>query len=131
MKKYTILFLMTAALILSGCNNTNTVSPAPTAATEETAAEVLTERTFPASIEYVKLTGRTAEENGIRWLIHSASKIEFKVKGTHASAVIRSDDSINGEEEHLARIAVYVNGKRTLDHIVRQEEETIELFSSD
>ena len=57
--------------------------------------------------------------------------IEFKLKGTHASAVIRSDDSINGEEEHLARIAVYVNGKRTLDHIVRQEEETIELFSSD
>ena len=131
MKKYTVLFLMTAALIFSGCNNANPVSPASTAVTEESTAEVLTERTFPASKEYVKLTGRTAEENGIRWLIHSASKIEFKLKGTYASAVIRSDASINGEEEHLARIAVYVNGERTLDHIVRQEEETIELFSSE
>lgn len=131
MKKYTVLFLMTAALIFSGCKNTNTVSPAPAAATEGSTADVLTERTFPASKEYVKVTGRTAEVDGIRWLIHSASKIEFKLKGTHASAVIRSDDSINGEEEHLARIAVYVNGERTLDHIVRQEEETLELFSSD
>ena len=131
MKKYAALFLMIPALIFSGCNNTNTASPAPTAITEDSAANVLTERTFPASEEYVKLTGRTAEEDGIRWLIHSASKIEFKLKGTHASVVIRSDDSINGEEEHLARIAVYVNGERTIDHIVRQEEETLELFSSE
>lgn len=131
MKKYTVLFLMTVALTFSGCKKTNTVSPAPAAATEDSTKDVLTERTFPASEEYVKLTGRTAEVDGIRWLIHSASKIEFKLKGTHASAVIRSDDSINGEEEHLARIAVYVNGERTLDHIVRQEEETLELFSSD
>lgn len=131
MKKYTVLFLMTAALIFSGCKNTNTVSPASAAVTEDSSAEVLTERTFPVSEEYVKLTGRTAEVDGICWLIHSASKIEFKLKGTHASVVIRSDDSINGEEEHLARIAVYVNGERTLDHIVRQEEETLELFSSE
>lgn len=131
MKKYTVLFLMTAALIFSGCHNTDTASPVPTAVAEGSTAEVVTERTFPASEEYVKLTGRTAEVDGIRWLIHSASKIEFKLKGTHASAVIRSDDSINGEEEHLARVAVYVNGERTLDHIVRQEEETIELFSSE
>ena len=114
MKKYAALFLMIPALILSGCKNTNTASPAPTAVTEGSAADVLTERTFPASEEYVKLTGRTAEVDGIRWLIHSASKIEFKLKGTHASAVIRSDDSINGEEEHLARIAVYVNGERKI-----------------
>lgn len=131
MKKYTVLFLMTAALTFSGCKSANPVSPEPTAVTEDSAADVLTERTFPASEEYVKLTGRTAEVDGICWLIHSASKVEFKLKGTHASVVIRSDDSINGDEEHLARIAVYVNGERTLDHIVRQEEETLELFSSE
>ena len=131
LKNHTVLCLMICALILSGCKSSNSNNDVPAAVTEDSTEAVLSERIFPASKEYVKLTGRTAEEDGVRWLIHSASKIEFKMTGTHASAVIRSDDSVNGEEEHLARIAVYVNGKRTLDHIVREEEETIELFSSD
>ena len=94
-------------------------------------AETLKERSFPASEPYVKLTGRTALNNGVRWLIHSASKAEFRFRGTRAAVVIAGDGSVSGEEASQARLAVYLNGKRVIDHLVGQAEETLEIFSSD
>ena len=94
-------------------------------------AETLTERSFPASEPYVKLTGRTAAEGGVRWLIHSASKVEFSFTGTKASVVIAGDGSVSWEETSRARFAVYVNGRRTIDRLVSRAEETVEIFSAD
>ena len=131
MKKYASVLLMIFVLVLSGCRKGNTDAEAVFSMPEASAESVLMDRTFPASKEYVKLTGRTAEDNGIRWLIHSASKAEFRMTGTRASVVICADDSIHGEEKNFARIAVYVNGQRTMDHIVTAAEETLEVFSSD
>ena len=140
--------LLALSVILAGCGKESPSSapallPDESLTTQENSTQGLTEelteepiqdlseRTFPASPEYVKLTGRTGENNGIRWLIHSASKAEFKFKGTKASIVIRSDASINEDITSHARFAVYVNGVRTLDHIVTKMEETLEIFSSE
>ena len=158
MKKKNRSFRHTAALfslafILAGCGkespeaspaseNTGTAVTTESGASENTGTAIttesgapeisgeLTDRTFPVSSEYVKLTGRTAENNGIRWLIHSASKAEFKFRGTKASITVRSDASISGASTSRARFAVYVNGVRTMEHIVGKMEETLEIFSS-
>ena len=87
-------------------------------------------QSFPASEPYVKLTGRTAESGGVRWLIHSASKIEFRMTGTRAAVTLQGDGSAAGEEASRARFAVYVNGQRTMDRLVSKKEETLVLFES-
>ncbi len=93
--------------------------------------EPLQEKSFPADAQYVKLTGRTITENGIRWMIHSAGKAEFRFRGTHASVVIVGDGAASGPEESRARFAVYVNGEQVLDTLVSQREETFEIFSAE
>ena len=130
--------ILSLAVIFTGCGNQLPLSSPASEGTETTQEPStlgetgeLVDRTFPASPEYVKLTGRTAENNGIRWMIHSASKAEFTFRGTKASLVVRSDASINGSISSHARFAVYVNGERKIDHIVRKMEETLEVFSSD
>ena len=93
--------------------------------------EPMKAQSFPASEPYVKLTGRTAESGGVRWLIHSASKIEFRMTGTRAAVTLQGDGSAAGEEASRARFAVYVNGQRTMDRLVSKKEETLVLFESD
>ena len=139
-KKYMIRCLAVAlsmSLVFSGCgkrskrkNGGGLSSFWQEASTVEMFGKLM-ERSFPASEEYVKLTGRIGENNDIRWLIHSASKVEFRMKGTKASIVIRGDGAISGSQTTKARFAVYVNGTRTIDHIVTKLEETLEIFSSD
>ena len=93
--------------------------------------ETLMERSFPASFPYVKLTGRTAVQDGVRWMIHSGSKAEFRFTGTRGSLTVVGDGSVSGEEASRARLAVYVNGKRVIDRLVSQAEETLEFYSAD
>lgn len=93
--------------------------------------EELTERSYPATEQYTKLTGRTVMENGIRWMIHSAGTAAFRFRGTKASVVIVGDSAAAGPESSRARFAVYVNGERALDRLVSKKEETVEIFSSD
>ena len=93
--------------------------------------EPMKAQSFPASEPYVKLTGRTAVSGGVRWLIHSASKIEFRMTGTRAAVTLQGDGSAAGEEASRARFAVYVNGQRTMDRLVSKKEETLVLFESD
>lgn len=93
--------------------------------------ESLQDRSVPATEKYVKLTGRTVSENGIRWMIHSGSTLGFRFTGTKVSVEIVGDSSVNGPKDSQARFAVYVNGKRTLDRMVSKKEETVEIFSSE
>ena len=103
------------------------------ATTQEQSTErpALSDRSFPVTEQYVKLTGRTGMNNDIRWLIHSASKVEFKLTGTKASIVLRGDASINDHMSTRARYAVYVDGQRTMTGMVRKMEEELEVFSSE
>ena len=93
---------------------------------------ILTERSFPVTEQYVRLTGRTAVNNGIRWMIHSASKAEFILTGTKASVTIAGDGTAaSADEAAYARYAVYIDGVRTMDRLVTKAEETVEVFASE
>ena len=89
------------------------------------------ERSFPAAEQYVKLTGRTVMDNGVRWMIHSGSTIEFRFSGTRVFIVIVGDSAASGAKSSQARFAVYVNGKRTADRMVSRKTEEVEIFSSE
>ncbi|MDE7234845.1 MAG: hypothetical protein K2N29_07290, partial [Ruminiclostridium sp.] len=79
-------FLISAAL-LAGCGvETPPAETEPAVTTEP--APVSSERSFEAEEAYVKMLGRTHNEEGILWLAHSASGIEFTVKGTKCSVKI-------------------------------------------
>ena len=94
-------------------------------------AETLQEKSFPATEEYVKLTGRTVMENGIRWMIHSGSSAGFRFRGTKVSIIIAGDSAAGGAISSRARLAVYVNGERVAEHMVGKRKETLEIFSSE
>ncbi len=90
----------------------------------------LSEKTFSANEKNVKLIGRTAEYEGIRWLALSASGVEFTFTGTSASFTLVGD-SMYSNSEKTPRFAVYINGERTVDDIVDSAEKTVTVFSSD
>lgn len=100
--------------------------------TENTSEDdmTLSEKTFAANEDNVKLIGRTAEYEGIRWLGLSASGVEFTFTGTSVSFSLVGD-SMCSNPEKTPRFAVYINGERTVDDIVDVPEKTVEVFSAD
>ena len=103
----------------TGANETETE-------TEETGADGTT--TYEAEEQYVKMLGRTHSENGVLWLAHSASGVEFTVKGTQCSVKIVGD-SLIGVNGSQARFAAYVDGERVLDEMINQKEAVYDIFS--
>lgn len=85
-------------------------------------------RTYEAEEQYVKMLGRTHNENGVLWLAHSASGVEFTVKGTQCSVKIVGD-SMTGAEGSQARFVAFVDGERVLDEMITQREAVYEIFS--
>lgn len=116
----------------SGSDSSSTSSDAAGGAensTEDTTME-LTQKSFSANEENVKLIGRTTEYESIRWLALSASGVEFTFTGTSASFTLVGD-SMYSNEEKRSRYAVYINGELTVDDVVDAAEKTVEVFSSD
>lgn len=123
--------LAALAIAATGCtDNTGTGFPdANNSVSEETTME-LTQKTFAAEPQYVKMLGRTHSEEGILWLALSASGVEFTMKGTSASVTLAGDSSVSNEDNR-ARFAAYVDGKRVADEMVVEPEQTVEIFASD
>ncbi len=123
--------LAALTLAMTGCaGNTGTGSPdANNSVSEETEME-LTQKTFAADSQHVKMLGRTYSEDGILWLALSASGVEFTMKGTSASVTLAGDSSIS-TEENRARFAAYVDGKRVADEMIVEQEQTVEIFTSE
>lgn len=122
-----------ASLLMAGCAADGGQSPSEaensqSVRTEETTG--LMERTYEAEEQYVKMLGRTHSENGILWLAHSASGVEFTVKGTKCSVKIIGDSMI-AAEDNQARFAAYVDGERVVDEMITQSEVTYDVFSYD
>lgn len=90
----------------------------------------LSDKTFAADEQNVKLIGRTAADEGIRWLALSASGVEFTFTGTKASFTIVGDNMITNAEKQ-ARFAVYINGEKTMDELVDNAEEEFTVFSAE
>ncbi len=91
----------------------------------------ITNKTFPATEQYVKMLGRTAEDEGILWLALSASGIEFTVKGTAASVTVVGDSMVNSGKDKQARFAIYVDDEKVLDTQVDSAEKTYDIFTSE
>jgi len=129
---------LTISMLLTGCTKEATEpsqsANLPLAETEETDESLKTDtdktRTYEAEEQYVKMLGRTHNENGVLWLAHSASGVEFTVKGTQCSVKIIGD-SMTGTEGNQARFAAYVDGERVLDEMINQRETVYHIFSFD
>lgn len=124
---------MSVVIMLTGCSS-NTGIPAPAdssaAQTTEDNTMELTQKTFAADEEHVKLIGRTAENEGIRLLALSASGVEFTFNGTSAEFTLVGDNMVSNVEKQ-PRYAVYINGERTEDGLVDSAEKKITVFTSE
>lgn len=124
-----LLALLISAAFLAGCGSETPpaeTEPAVTAAP----APVSSERSFEAEEAYVKMLGRTHSEEGILWLAHSASGIEFTVRGTKCAVKIIGDNMM-GNEGNQARFAVEIDGERIMDEMVTEHETVYDIFSYD
>lgn len=129
LKKLSALFL--SAALLAGCEAAAPPAEAdPAETTAEAAPEVpaLSERSYAAEEGFVKPLGRTHLEDGTLWLAHSASGIEFTVRGTRCAVTILGD-TMMGVEGSRARFAVWVDGERVLDEMVTAQETVYDIFS--
>lgn len=121
-------------IFLTGCAGGGSSSTAAdnsqnSQATEETEM-TLSQKSYTAEKQYVKMLGRTHSEDGILWLALSASGVEFTMTGTSASVTIVGDNMIS-QDGNQARFAAYVDGERVVDEMITESEQTFEIFSSD
>lgn len=131
--KKVILCAIAASMLLTGCaakdgTGSSSEENSQSIQTEEKTGQM--ERTYEAEEQYVKMLGRTHSENGILWLAHSASGVEFTMKGTKCSVKIIGDSMISAEDNQ-ARFAAYVDGERVVDEMITQSEVTYDVFSYD
>lgn len=130
--KKMIMSVLAASILLTGCakkegaesSQDEYLQPVQTKETVES----METRTYEAEEQYVKMLGRTHNENGILWLAHSASGVEFTVKGTQCSVKIIGDSMI-GVGNNQARFTAYVDGERILDEMITQSETVYDIFS--
>lgn len=124
--------LLTAALIFtSGCSKTEQGNPQEQSQTTESETMELTQKSYAAEEQYVKMIGRTGSDEGILWLALSASGVEFTFKGTQASFTLVGDNQIQQGKDKQPRYAVYINGEKTIDEQLDAAEKTIEVFASE
>lgn len=129
--------LLSLVILVTGCSNApedpadpnNSGSAGDTVVTQEDSME-LSQKNFTANEQTVKLIGRTAEAEGIRWLALSASGIEFTFTGTSAAVTVVGDNMTEMPDKQ-ARFAVYINGEKTMDELVDSAEKTYTVFSAD
>lgn len=125
-KRALAIFLILIMLFaFTGCENKNNNSEV-----DETVEPI--ERNVIADKKYVKTIGRTYldEETGIRWLVQSASGIEFVTNSLTLDITLVGDKTATGTNlGGMARYAVYVNGERVLDKMMdkAEKEELIDL----
>lgn len=83
---------------------------------------------YSADKDSVKTLGRTYYENGIRYLSHSGSGIEFLCRGEYAIINIVDDSQGRYLKNHKARFAVYKNGELIIDETVTESEKTYNII---
>ena len=125
----------TAAVTQAANTDETTAAPETAeAAAESTEAEppAEEERTASPVAANMKRLGRPLEQDGILWLAHSASGVEFTFSGTKLTVDIKGDGAAVGSDPaSQARFAVFINGERTMDEIVDSAEKTYEIYTSD
>lgn len=127
-----------SALLLTGCANKENSGVSESQPEENVSSglttledeNMLSLKSFPASEQYVRFIGRTAENEGIRLLALPASGVEFTFTGTSASFTLVGDNMTSNPEKQ-PRFAVYINGERTMDELLDSAEKEVTVFTSD
>lgn len=131
---------LATAFAVTGCSSQNadtgSVQTENTVQAETSPVDMtLSEKSFAATDEYVKLIGRSFFDDADRilWLAQSASGVEFKFTGTSASVALKGDSNsgLPTGKDAYARYAVYVDGERIADGMMEERTKTVEIFSSD
>ena len=119
-----------AALTVFATGCATSPESSETSQTSEDTTMTLSQKTFAADGQHVKMLGRTHTEDGILWLAHSASGVEFTMTGTSASVTLAADNMC-GQEAKRPRFAAYVNGERVVDEMLSQSMQSLEIFTYD
>lgn len=89
----------------------------------------LKDRTCKADEAHVKAISRThTDANGSRWLNNLCSGVEFTFTGTKASIDVQAVS--NEEQNHLGRIAIYVNDQLVVDDMIDTLTKTYDFYES-
>lgn len=90
-------------------------------------------RTKTSVYSHVKLLGRAAELNDNLWMCYSASGASFMFAGKELNIIFLGDDrcEMQGMEENLARMKVYVDGVCTHDFLMDEREKKISIIKAD
>ncbi len=83
------------------------------------------------NLENVKFIGRVIPLEDTLWMALSGTGVEFSVTGTYAKITLVADDTWNGVPENRARVAVYVDGERTVDVMLDMPEKTVTAFAGE
>lgn len=116
-----VILSLALMLTLVGCDNSKSSKEG------ETLTPV--ERNVIAESKFVKIIGRTyLDKNGVRWLVQSASGIEFLTNSPSLEITFVGDNSSgSGNLGGMARFAIYVDGERVADKMMDEAEKTVTL----
>ncbi|MCR4927263.1 MAG: polysaccharide deacetylase family protein [Lachnospiraceae bacterium] len=76
---------------------------------------------FEPSEENIKALGRTILRKGIRWCAFSGTGIEFVSRGKDVRIKIYGDSTVT-DPDNRARLAIYVDGRRIIDDMIKEKE---------
>lgn len=88
---------------------------------------------FYADKANVKWLGRALYEDKRLWCAYSGTGAEFIATGTDVLVTVYGDSAteVVDNDNNLARIGIYINGKRIVDELIRTAEKTYMLWHSD
>lgn len=137
MKKRILSLLCAATIIFSAtsCNNQNSVNNtqqiSETSLTTTTAPEHIGPKDYEPTSEFVKLLGRAYYDDFDEDLIcaYSGTGCEFTFNGTSAKITVKGDSAAKANNnDNAARFAIYVNGERTQDIMLDEQEKIITAY---
>ncbi|MBR1823993.1 MAG: carbohydrate binding domain-containing protein [Ruminococcus sp.] len=90
-----------------------------------------TKTTLPISDETVRSVGRNYTNDGVTWLVHSGSAVEFTVNARSAEVELAGDSSISNGEDYRSRYAVLVDDEVVVDETMGEKSKKVEIFKGD
>ena len=137
MKKKLLSIFCASAIILSvtACETENTTNQTSDTTTNEVIeSDALTNNTYEPTADFVKPLGRAFYDDFDEELIcaYSGTGCEFTVTGTSVSLTINGDNAAtSGNIDNAARFAIYVDGEKTMDMQLEEQQKVLNVFESE
>lgn len=111
-------------------SETTTQTQVETTETTVSETEAQTETEIVMNEENVKLCGRTELIDDVLWCAYSGTGATFNYTGKGFDLKIKGDGAV-GQSDSEARVAVFINGERTVDFMVDEPEVTVRIAESE